>query len=45
VEESLKRVATRVEGHVLAECGHFVPEERPDQLVRLMRNFFDRNRG
>jgi pimeloyl-ACP methyl ester carboxylesterase len=43
VAESLNRVATQVEGHVLAECGHFVPEEQPEQLVRLMREFFDRH--
>ena len=30
----VKLVATDVEGEVVADCGHFVPEERPEAVVR-----------
>lgn len=40
VEASMRRVATDVSGHVIAECGHFVPEEQPEELARLMLEFF-----
>ncbi len=40
VEASMRRVADNVTGHVIAECGHFVPEEQPDQLAKLMLEFF-----
>jgi pimeloyl-ACP methyl ester carboxylesterase len=39
VEASLRQVATNVTGHVLAECGHFVPEEQPEELTRLLIDF------
>lgn len=38
-EESLRRVATNVRGAVIPECGHFVPEEQPDALNRLLLDF------
>lgn len=40
VEASMKRVATDVRGHVIPECGHFVPEEAPQELARLLLDFF-----
>ena len=40
VEASMKRVATKVRGVVLPECGHFVPEEQPEAVVRLLLEFF-----
>ena len=40
VEASLKRVATDVEGHVLADCGHFLPEEAPGEVSRLLLAHF-----
>lgn len=40
VEASMRRVANNVTGHVIAECGHFVPEEQPEQLAKLMLEFF-----
>jgi pimeloyl-ACP methyl ester carboxylesterase len=40
VEASLRRVATNVRGVVLPECGHFVPEEKPDDVARLLLEFF-----
>jgi pimeloyl-ACP methyl ester carboxylesterase len=39
VEASLRRVATNVKGAVIAECGHFVPEEAPEELSRLLLEF------
>lgn len=41
VEASLKRVATNVRGAVIPECGHFVPEEQPEILNRLLLEFLD----
>ena len=39
VEESMRRVAIYVRGHIIAECGHFVPEEQPEELIRLLLDF------
>ena len=39
VRASLRRVALHVEGGSVAECGHFIPEERPDALARELRRF------
>jgi len=41
VEASLRRVANDVRGHVIADCGHFVPEEKPEELTRLLLEFLD----
>ena len=30
----VKMVAQDVEGGVIADCGHFLPEERPEEVVR-----------
>jgi pimeloyl-ACP methyl ester carboxylesterase len=30
----VKMVAENVEGGVIPDCGHFVPEERPEEIVR-----------
>jgi pimeloyl-ACP methyl ester carboxylesterase len=27
-------VAESVEGGVVSDCGHFIPEERPDEITR-----------
>jgi pimeloyl-ACP methyl ester carboxylesterase len=40
VEASMRRVATDVRGVVIPECGHFVPEEQPETLNRLLLEFF-----
>ncbi len=37
VLEMVKLVAEDVEGGVIADCGHFVPEERPDAIVSHLR--------
>lgn len=39
-EESLRRVADNVRGEVLADCGHWIPEEQPERLARLLLEFF-----
>jgi len=38
--QSLRRVALNVHGVVIPECGHFVPEEQPEVLNRLLLEFF-----
>lgn len=37
VQEMAKAVAGSVEGSVLRDCGHFIPEEAPDEVVRNIR--------
>lgn len=39
VETSMRRVAGDVRGFVIPECGHFVPEEAPEDLARLLLEF------
>jgi pimeloyl-ACP methyl ester carboxylesterase len=39
VVESLRRVAARAEGGSIADCGHFIPEEKPEELARRLREF------
>ena len=34
VREMVALVAETVDGGVIPECAHFVPEERPDEIVR-----------
>ncbi len=43
-EESLRLVAADVTGAVVADCGHFVPEEKPDELTALLIGHFARAR-
>ena len=42
VVESLRRVAKRVEGGSVADCGHFIPEEKPHELAKRLSEFFER---
>ena len=37
VQEMVKEVAADVEGSVLPNCGHFIPEEAPDAVVRSIQ--------
>jgi pimeloyl-ACP methyl ester carboxylesterase len=39
-ELSLREIADNVEGVVLADSGHFVPEEQPDALAQHLLRFF-----
>jgi pimeloyl-ACP methyl ester carboxylesterase len=41
VLESLQRVALDVRGGMIEDCGHFVPEEQPDELARRLIDFFN----
>ncbi|MEM7529865.1 MAG: alpha/beta hydrolase [Pseudomonadota bacterium] len=40
---SLECVASDVTCHVIAGCGHLVPEEAPEELVALLRRFWGRD--
>ncbi len=40
VLELLRRLATDVRGGVIEECGHWMPEEQPDKLLRRLTAFF-----
>ncbi|HJS87693.1 MAG TPA: alpha/beta hydrolase [Acetobacteraceae bacterium] len=40
VLESLRLMATDVRGGVIEECGHFMPEEQPERLLRHLLDFF-----
>ena len=39
VVESLKRVAKSAAGGAIADCGHFIPEEKPQELAARLREF------
>lgn len=41
VAEQMRQVAQNVEEGVIENCGHFVPEEKPEELVRRFRAFAD----
>jgi pimeloyl-ACP methyl ester carboxylesterase len=40
VVESLRRLADDVQGGVITDCGHWMPEEQPEELLRRLRSFF-----
>jgi pimeloyl-ACP methyl ester carboxylesterase len=42
VQEMVELVAKTVNGSVLANCGHFIPEERPDEVVRHILTMTDK---
>ena len=39
-EDSLRRLALNVQGEVVAECGHWIPEEQPRYLAERLLGFF-----
>lgn len=41
VLESMQRVAVDVRGGVIENCGHFVPEEQPEELAQRLMAFFN----
>lgn len=41
VETAMRRVATDVQGGVLPDCGHWMPEEQPAALVARLLAFLD----
>ena len=40
VVESLRRLAVDVQGGVVENCGHWMPEEQPEELLRRLLAFF-----
>ncbi|HUY38248.1 MAG TPA: alpha/beta hydrolase [Candidatus Binataceae bacterium] len=42
VLESLRRVALHAEGGSVPDCGHFIPEEKPEELAIRLRNFLSK---
>lgn len=42
-EAALREVADDVTGAVLTDCGHFIPEEKPQELAALLLGHFARN--
>lgn len=40
VADSLRRLATNVQGGVIENCGHWMPEEQPEELLRRLLDFF-----
>ena len=43
--QSLQRVAERVEGGVVADCGHWLAEEQPALLAEALLTFFGKHAG
>lgn len=43
--EALRTRGDRVEGIVFDDCGHYVPEERPEDLAIAIRDFWTRTEG
>jgi pimeloyl-ACP methyl ester carboxylesterase len=41
-ERAMRQVADGVEAAIVADCGHYVPEEQPVVLAGLLRDFFRR---
>ena len=39
VREMVSLVAVNVKGHVIPDCGHFLPEECPEEIVRQIQAF------
>jgi pimeloyl-ACP methyl ester carboxylesterase len=39
-EVALQPLAADVQGAVLDDCGHFLPEECPDEFVRALTGFW-----
>jgi len=40
VVESLRRLADDVQGGVVENCGHWMPEEQPMELLKRLLAFF-----
>ena len=40
VLENMKELATDVRGGAIPQCGHWVPEERPEELAKTLLGFF-----
>lgn len=43
VPEKWQPLADNLEGHAISECGHFVPEEQPSQVLGYMLPFLEKH--
>jgi pimeloyl-ACP methyl ester carboxylesterase len=43
--DSISRLVTKLDAHVIPGCGHLVPEEASDELCELLFSFFDDGNG
>ena len=41
IVEAMRALANDVRGGVVADCGHYMPEERPDEISRALIGFFN----
>jgi pimeloyl-ACP methyl ester carboxylesterase len=42
VQQMVAMVADSVEGHTLADCGHFIPEEQPEEVLTYIRRLAEK---
>jgi pimeloyl-ACP methyl ester carboxylesterase len=42
VPQMVAMVATSVEGYTIADCGHFIPEEQPEEVVTYIRKLAEK---
>jgi pimeloyl-ACP methyl ester carboxylesterase len=42
--DSISRLVTNLESHIIPNCGHLVPEETPDELCDLLLPFLDKSK-
>jgi pimeloyl-ACP methyl ester carboxylesterase len=42
VQQMVAMVADSVEGHTLADCGHFIPEEQPEEVITYIRRLAEK---
>lgn len=38
-QDSISRLVTNLDAHIIPDCGHLVPEEAPDELGELLLSF------
>ena len=43
--DSISRLITNLDAHIIPGCGHLVPEEAPDELCDFLFSFFDDGNG
>jgi hypothetical protein len=42
VQQMAAVVADSIEGHTLADCGHFIPEEEPEEVMTYIRRLAEK---
>jgi pimeloyl-ACP methyl ester carboxylesterase len=43
--QAMQPLGENVSGGLISECGHYIPEEQPAQLVEALKNFFNKYLG